>query len=164
MKQLSLLIMLLFFFVACRDESPLESITECDFVADLETTDGLLDETEIAILNDCHASRLVDDEAIAANLIGEWELVGYGSGWFSGVKQPCGSMQITEDDLTFEYHSALEDSLAVFEWEIENGWLKVNPESELLTMHNFCDQYMIGDRGPFGVLIIDTDTYIYKKL
>ena len=164
---LLLVISLCYSTISCgkndRQETNISS-SECDFVEDTNSTDGLLDESEIEIIKNCRNSEITDDNQITENLIGEWKLVGFGDGWFSYTSQPCGFIKIGPEELTFEFHNEYLDTISVHQWEIENNWLKVEPPEKHLSINLFCDQYMKGNFSDFGVYSIDVDQYIYEKV
>ena len=164
-----------FLLFACNDNSEITNIeinpepefelnTDCEFVENEDTTDGLMDETERNIIRDCRESPLTSNSAIENNLIGEWELIGFVDGWHHDVTQPCGYIKITKDELIFDFKDEYIDSVFVHQWEIENLWLKVDPENPLLSMFTFCDQFMYGSYSDFGSYALDVDQYIYKKV
>lgn len=156
-----------FLFISCKKENRslnLEPLFDCEFSEKSNSTDGILDETEREILRNCYSNELTSQAEIEANLIGEWELVGFGDGWFSHPAQPCGYMLIDSDKLTFEFHNEYLDTISIHEWEVENNWLKVTPADKHLSMNLFCNKYMIGSYSDFGVHTIDVDRYIYEKV
>lgn len=165
MKNL-LLLSVLVLLCACDDDDVriIEPISDCQFVEQANTTDGRWDESERNTVRDCQEDKLTSNEAIATNLIGEWELVGFGDSSFSNITQPCGYMVITNDELIFEFHSEYTDILSVHSWEIENQLLRVHPPNKHLTMNVFCDQFMHGVFTDFGTFAVDVDQYIYEKV
>lgn len=159
------LIMTVFF--SCNDDemewSP-NSSHDCEFVENLDSTDGLLDDTERDIISNCSENAITTRSEIATNLLGEWELVGFSDGWQSNTTQPCGYITIMDSELVFEFHSEYLDTISFYNWEIENNWLKVTPEDRHLSMTLFCEEYMHGSFSEFGVVTFDVDEYIYKKV
>lgn len=166
MKNVVLLSVFVFLLCACQDDdvSLLEPISDCQFVEQANTTDGRLDEMERNTINDCRDNKLETNEEITANLIGEWELVGFGDAAFSNITQPCGYMVITDEQLIFEFHSEYTDILSKYSWEVENQLLKVDPPNRHLSMTLFCDQFMHGIFSEFGTFVTDSDQYIYEKV
>ena len=165
MKNL-LLLSLVVLLCACDDDDArtIQPINDCQFIEQTVTTDGSLDDTERNTIKDCRENELTTNEEIVDNLIGEWELVGFADGWSSNITQPCGYMVITNEELTFEFHSEYADILSVHSWEIENQLLKVDPPNKHLSMNLFCDQFMHGIFSDFGTFVTDTDQYIYEKV
>ncbi|MEL6655329.1 MAG: hypothetical protein AAFY48_15185 [Bacteroidota bacterium] len=166
MRNALLLAMLVFFFACNNDDeqTPLGPISDCQFVATPSNNDGRLSDEERDIIDDCRENSFTTNNEIAANLIGEWELVGFRDGWRGTVTQPCAYIVFENNTLAFEFHGEDGDFLSVHSWEIENQWLKVDPPSEYLYMSLFCEQFMHGQQTDFGVLSTDVDEYIYEKV
>ena len=109
---------------------------DCEFVQVEGTMDGLIDDTERMLMEDCMENSLQSVNRIKSNLIGEWGLVGHGEGWVASVSQPCGHIIINENELTFEFESAYIDTIVTYSWDIETvEWsggeyyhLKTSPE------------------------------------
>lgn len=161
------LLVVLILIVACNKEEstlPLESQSDCIFGELSNTTDGILDEGEIALINNCRENELTTTNAITNNLIGEWELVGFGDGWFSNVTQPCGYLTVTPTELRFEFHNEYFDTISIHQWEIENNWLKVDPVDKHLAFNVFCEDYLHGSFTEVGTLTLDVDQYLYEKV
>jgi len=163
----SLLTLVLIVTISCNrenDPSNSRSNYDCEFVENENSADGLLDDTELEMLRSCRAEPFTNESEIAAHLIGEWELVGFGGGSRRIVTQPCGYITISTEELTFEFHSGYLDTISVHQWEIENNWLKVQPPEKHLSLNLFCDQYMIGNYSDVGAQTVDVDQYIYEKV
>lgn len=173
MKQITLIIIaitLLSILVSCnKDENGKnQSDYDCVFEQNDNDMDGLIDDTEKMIMDECMENSLSSKSKIENNLIGEWELVGHGEGWFPSISQPCGYIIISEDDLTFEFRNENNDIASTYQWEIEevssSGGiffkLEILPEPpEGLIISRFCDNYMFSDATPR-----DGNMYLYKKV
>jgi len=138
---------------------------DCEFVQNDADMDGIIDDTEKAIMEECMEDKFTSKSDIESNLIGEWELIGHGEGWIPTVSQPCGYITITNDELVYAFENAYVDTTITHTWEIEdhgNGVfsLQVFPEYyDGLSMHVFCSDFMYGDATPF-----DGNMYLYKKV
>ena len=73
----------------------------CPFVQDDSTSDGLIDERERSIMDNCGNSEFTNFSEIKDNLTGDWELVGHGEGWLRSISQPCASIIFKENRLNF---------------------------------------------------------------
>ena len=153
-------------FTSCCDDGPQVDPGNmgCVFEQNDEDKDGLIDETEQTIMEDCRNNRLLDRDEVKSNLIGEWNIVGHGEGWISTVSQPCGRVIFTESEFTFDFHSGYEDTTYVRNWDL------IETESEGLffeiiggpvypmNINVFCDDYMYFNHTP-----LDGNMYIYQK-
>jgi len=139
---------------------------DCTFVQNDDDQDGIIDATERSLMDQCLENRLTKTQDISANLIGEWELIGHGEGWFPETSQPCGYLWVTADSIKFQFQNATIDTTAWYSWSIE----EVNTESGVglvltplpiqgLFISTFCDQYMFGDATP-----VDGNMYLYEKV
>ena len=151
-----------------ENEGISEKSYDCVFEQNDNDMDGLIDDTERMIMNECMENSLSSKSSIENNLIGEWELIGHGEGWNPDKSQPCGYIIISEDELIFEFRNEYIDITSTHQWHIEevssNGNLsfkfKILPEStEGLSISRFCDNYMYGDATPR-----DGNMYLYKKV
>lgn len=177
MKNLILLIattILILFLNACRNDdaadlsSSLDSY-DCTFEQADADMQGLIDESERSIMDDCveNAFESVDD--IEANLIGNWELAGFGHGWFANTSNPCAYIQIGQDELTFKFESAWLDTLVALDWNIQEIVWPSNPPRRSflletdhvqgLSIEIFCEDYMFVDHTP-----TDGNMYLYQKV
>lgn len=167
-----LIIMLAFTSIiatSCNDDlEGFSSIHDCLFVQDDDTDDGYISDTERDIMNDCYSIRLMNTSDIKSNLIGEWQIIGHGEGWFPKVSQPCGYLTITEFEIIYEYTDQYTDTLTIHEWDIEQvetpSWsyhrLITTPSLyPWLGLSTFCDQYMYGDATP-----LDGNMYLFEKV
>ncbi len=163
------LIMLMLYTSCKKETTPNTAGTyDCTFEQNDTSMDGIIDETEQSIMQDCYQNRLLTKSEIEANLVGEWELVGHGEGWVSTVSQPCGYMTITEDNLRFEFRDGSVDELQNYSWEVEetnssNGVrhiLTTTPDPMYgLVMNTFCANYMYVNATPR-----DGNMYLYQKV
>jgi len=116
LKFIAVFVLILTLLVSCSKEAD-----HCTFVINEASEDGLFDEMERAIINDCSENSFLSKSEIESNLIGEWELTGYAVGWFATVTQPCGYIVISEDQLTFKYEDAYTKTHSTHGWTIEGG-------------------------------------------
>ncbi len=158
-------------FSCAKQESNLSPFNDCIFVQDDNTTDGLIDETERALMDDCRENKLTNSIDIRNNLIGEWALVGHGEGWIISVTQPCIYLTISENELIFDFENKYLDTITAHTWEIETidtnnpsnptfHRLSTTPNlSAGVGLNIFCDRYMYGDATP-----LDGNMYLFEKV
>lgn len=160
----------LFLLASCKEEPILPDKGNCDcvFVQNDEDRDGLIDDTERALLTECSENLLTSKTDIEKNLLGEWELIGHGEGWFPTPSQPCGHLTISPDQLIWKWQTIDLDTVATFSWEIEEFTqgstkhfrLMTTPsQGEGLFMSQFCQNYMYDDATP-----VDGNMYLYEKV
>ena len=173
MKQASLIftaITLLSILASCnKDENDQnQSATDCVFEQIDENMDGLIDDTERSIMDECRTNSLSSISSIKTNLIGEWRIIGHGEGWIPTISKPCGNILFTADELTFEFQNGFLDTITTFEWDIEEvnsgmfKFFRLNIDSDFregLWITNFCENYMFGDATPS-----DGNMYLYEKV
>lgn len=156
--------------LSCSYESDNRSdkLTDCVFEQHDENMDGLIDETERIIMDECMDNRLSSKSSIEFNLIGEWCLIGHGEGWVPSKSQPCAYIEISSEELTLQFQNEFTDTTITTSWEIEEinsdlfNYFKLNIESEFhngLWITNFCEQFMFGDATPS-----DGTMYLYEKV
>ena len=140
----------------------------CIFDQDDSKMEGLIDETERAIMDACINYTWSSEEALQNNLIGEWELIGHGEGWVPTISQPCAYIVINENDLIFSISNSYLDTTIVYSWslQLQSGiglipyTLSLNPTPiEGLQINHFCENYMFGDGTP-----ADGNMYLYEKV
>jgi len=163
------LTLLSFLFFSCnksdQDLATKNNIHDCEFIQNDENMDGLIDETERTIMDDCFQSKFTSKNEIESNLIGEWELIGHGEGWTSSPSKPCSFITVSEDQLIFEYKDANLDTATSHDWQItenSNGifTIKVTPEYPVgINISIYCDKNMYGDATPR-----DGNMYLYQKI
>ena len=168
------ILVLCIFFASCHDDiiddSMIDNFGEyaCQFEQNDGDEDGLIDEEERGLMEECTSQSLKSISSIEDNLIGEWELIGHGEGWVPTVSQPCGYLIFTKDVLRYTFRSAYTDTVMSVSWEIEeinspnfNFSLKTKPQtSEGISVLNiFCEDYMFGNATP-----VDGNMYLYKKV
>ena len=154
-----------FFSACCSDDEQVDPTSmDCIFVQNDDDKDGLIDETEQSIMEDCRNNQITDRDELKSNLIGEWNIVGHGEGWIATVSQPCGRAIFTELELTFDFHSGYEDTTYVRNWDIietESGGLifeVIGGSVYPLNINVFCDDYMFFNHTP-----LDGNMYLYEK-
>lgn len=156
------------FFFSCNnddDSTPSEdtTIVECVFEQIDDNMDGLIDDDERAIMEECMNNSLSSSFIIKPNMIGTWNLIGHGEGWIPTISQPCSSMVFTEEDLTFNFTNAWNDTTIVTTWDVLEGiagptlvWEGNLPDVNISTV---CSQYMFGNQTEF-----DGNMYLYEKI
>jgi len=153
--------------VACKDQGYIDP-EDCVFEQNDENRDGVLDENELSIMDDCRNNELGSVSEIESNLIGEWVLIGHGEGWVPTISQPCSNIIITEDNLEWSISDGWKDTTIITTWEI----IELNPPlgsahrlvvgsdfSYGLDMVRFCERYMFGNE-----FVFDGNIYIYEKV
>ncbi|MEM6316928.1 MAG: hypothetical protein AAF960_04620 [Bacteroidota bacterium] len=170
---LSCCILVIFLIVvgACGDGEYLNPRADydCTFVQNDRTMDGLIDDTEQAIMRSCTRNALTSKMAIEQNLIGEWELVGFGHGWVARTSKPCGYLTVTKSDLTLELKTNDTDTIITQAWKIEGTIWGDKKQFRLnllgdnyvheIAMTQFCDEYMFSNFTPS-----DGNMYLYQKV
>lgn len=126
--------------------------------------DGLLDDTERSIMDECRSNTYNSASEIKSNLIGTWNLIGHAEGWIPIYSQPCSSITFNEDELTFNYTNQFVDTTIVSTWTAIDGIsgspsLVVDKSLYDVSLNIFCEQYMFGN-----TLIIDGNAYLYEKV
>lgn len=167
----TILLLFMMVLISCNkneDEEINENSYDCIFEQNDNDMDGMIDESERMIMNECMENSLSSKNSIENNLIGEWELIGHGEGWIPSKSQPCGYIIISEDELTFEFRDNNTNIVSTHQWEVEEvNWngsqnfrLNILPESvEGLSIGQFCENYIYGDATPR-----DGNMYLYKKV
>lgn len=154
------LIFLLFTFVlpSCHDD--------CEFEQNDEKMEGKIDDNERKIMDECLKNAFTSKESIEKNLIGKWELVGFGHGWLPTISQPCSSITVTENKLVLKFINSSVDTVSTHSWEVvaakndEYFSLKTSPQLVGgISICVFCEDYMYCDATPF-----DGNMYLYKKV
>ncbi len=154
--------------VSCGDDNETTVSDNCVFEQIDENMDGLIDPTERTIMQLCRSNLLNTKREVEENLIGEWELVGFGTGWIGTLSQPCGSIEISERDLTYHFTNSRIDTVVTSQWEISefefNGQnlFQLKTEINLFSIkfiNQFCGDYMFGDATPS-----DGNMYLYEKV
>ena len=157
----------LFFFSNCSD-SGRETGIDCVFVQNDEDMDGLIDDTERSIMNECLKDAFTKREDIEKNLIGEWELVGHGEGWVATVSQPCGYLIFSESTVEVSFNDGSTDTTFSSEWALTttpgeaplNNLLSFGAEAKVNFYFNvFCEDYMYTDNTP-----VDGNMYLFEKV
>ena len=102
-KFVTVLVLVITMSISCnknKDNGIIENSHDCDFVQDDDNLDALIDDTERMLMKECKENSLTFKSDIELNLIGEWELTGFGGGWIPTNSKPCGLIIISEDELT----------------------------------------------------------------
>ena len=151
------------FFITSCDSN--DANKECEFVMDPNTQDGAIDDEERQIMSDCIEHRLLSVQEVKQNLLGRWELEGFGHGWVASVDEPCSYIDFSDDAIEFSYTNAWGDTLTVHSYEVlenRNGTPIVAVEPNFpfgVFLGIFCENYMFGDATP-----VDGDMHLYKKV
>lgn len=152
-----------------QSEQILKYLSECDFEK-ADQSDGYIDETERAIMKTCEENRLNNNKAVLIeNLIGQWELIGSGSGRIP-QKQPCAYLNIAKSSLTVGLKNDYVDTVATYNW-------KINERELLGELHFFLstDQPMLSGLSALGGIIskdymysdatpVDGNMFLYQKV
>ena len=140
----------------------------CFFEQIDENMDGLIDDGERMIMNECMENSLNSISSIKNNLIGEWALIGHGEGWYPLFSKPCAYITITTNELTLEFQNGEIDTITTHTWDIEevdsgsSNYFKLKIDQEFvegLWITYFCENYMFGDGTPS-----DSNMYLYQKM
>ena len=159
-------------FLSCKKDKMEEGNTnntsnyDCEFFQNDSDMDGLIDDNERAIMEDCYDNRYFSKSEIEENIIGEWELIGHGEGWDPSMSQPCGYLTVTEEEIVLQYEDSNSDTTTIHTWEIVSApsgifTLIADPLPALspLKIYVFCEEYMYGDATPG-----DGNMYLFQKV
>lgn len=160
----------LFLFSSCSDDTGSSSNTgmDCVFEQIDENKDGLIDETERSLMEECRENKYSSKSEIVDNLIGEWQLIGHGEGWIPTVSQPCGYVTFTEEEYTLEYDDGSTDIEITSTWDIDviespaGTFFRFDLDGEFtypLSAAIFCPKYFYGDATP-----VDGNMYLWEKV
>lgn len=149
-------------------DTSIQNQSDCTFVQIDEDMDGLIDDVEIALMKECIENAFLTKADIETNLIGKWELIGHGEGWFPIYSQPCASMVIEENSLNLKFVNSFIDTTFIVEWGLEevdwvgqNYWTLVTTPNinPWLYINTFSNNFIYGDATP-----ADGNMYIYEKM
>ena len=154
LKNLVLLISFLAFSISCGKEDI--------------NQDGLIDKMESTIMNECFENSLTSKTDIENNLIGKWNLIGYGQTLFQDNPQPNITLNLNDSIIVFENQTA--NIVDTLQWEIEeistgnkqSFLLKTEGNYIELGIQVFCKNYMY-----LQTLALNSTigyTYIYEKI
>lgn len=140
------------------------SLKPCSFVQNDEDMDGVLDDNERSLWNQCIEEKIEGRAEIRAALIGEWELIGHAEGWIPTLSQPCGKLSITNEEVSLEFHSFHTDTTVTFPFELneDEDWFLIDaPEliEWLLPFSSVSDQLLVGPEN-----VDDATIFIYEKV
>ncbi len=161
-----LMITATFLLISCdkNDDTSTDNY-DCTFVQNDEAKDGLIDENEKQIMLDCIDSAIESKTQLEENIIGAWELVGFGHGWIGSISQPCSLLEFEEDGtLTLQYTNQYIDTTTMHTWEIVSNpdrfTLQITPQPvEYIFISYVCPNYMFGN-GTFS----DGNMHLYEKM
>lgn len=173
MKQIALIItsfVILSIIISCNEDEidKTQDGTDCVFEQIDENMDGLIDDSERLIMEECMTNSLSSKSSIKTNLIGTWRIIGHGEGWLPTISQPCANIIFSPDELTFEFQNEFTDTVRTYRWDIEqvnsgmSNYFKLTIDSEYqegLWITNFCENYMYGD-----ATASDGNMYLYEKI
>ncbi len=170
LKRLTFLTLIGIIQMSCNgDNGIMNENYDCVFQQNDDDLDGIIDNNERRIMDECLASAFSTKSEIENNLIGEWALIGHGEGWVSRISQPCAYIIINEDELIYSYVDENTDTESAYLWEIiemeNNGKqdfrLTINPDpvQGFFFIDNFCEEYMFVNLVPS-----DGYMYLYQKL
>lgn len=164
---LSMILVLCFFF-SCKDDdssnpgTESETTTECTFEQVDADMDGLIDDNERAIMEECSQDALLISSEIKENLIGTWHLIGHGEGWVPTISQPCSSIIFESEQLAFTFVNSSVDTTIISDWDIIDGFAGPSLVSDIgsfgVFFSTFCNQYMYGD-----ATFVDGNMHLYEK-
>jgi len=140
---------------------------DCVFVQIDEDMDGVIDDEERALMEECSSNAFDTKDQIEQNLIGEWELIGHGEGWVHKISQPCGYLIISEEEAALQYEDGYRDTTSYHSWEIEvlelqsgkQFSLKLSDYDYPFYINQFSENYMFGDGTP-----ADGNMYLFEKV
>jgi len=138
-----------------------ELFANCPF-SENNNSDGFIDNDEYEIMQFCLSNRIKTIEELASSIIGEWELVGHGEGWFPSVSQPCGNIVFSDTNLIVEFKDEFLDTMTTHSWTIIDGEypsLELTPPNYYGSgLDNISNEYMFSDDTP-----LDGNMYMYQK-
>ena len=90
-------------FILASCDSNDDDLHDCSFEQIDNNQGGIIDVTEQSLISQCNQSLLTTKSEIENNLIGEWELIGYGNGWSPTISKPCISIKISQNNLLIDF-------------------------------------------------------------
>jgi len=163
MKYITLIIIPFLVYCNKTDNKP-EISKECIFEEIPENMDGLIDDTEKNLMNECLKQALTTKQEMKENLIGEWKLIGYAAGSCCATStMPCGYITVTENELIYELKHTGIDTTTIHTWEIQEfnntNTLIISPYHHDLAFTTICPEYLFGNG-----TIIDSNMFLYQKI
>lgn len=149
-------------------EGATDGLQDCMFEQINENMDGFIDDNERTIMNECRESKITSKSELEDNLIGTWDIIGFGHGWVWSVSQPCSSISITEDNLTFKFSNDFLDTTIISGWEVTEvstssgeivAEFSIEEGLPWFFINTVCSQYMFGDATPS-----DGNMHLYEKV
>lgn len=142
----------------------------CENIEIDSLNDGLIDDAERAIMDECSSNHLTSKSDIENSLIGEWELIGHGNSTAIDEIEPNIYLTISSENLIIEYQSAIENWTDTVTWEIEETntpagqffRLETTPYHFEILISNFCENYMYLEVA--SVRVESTKMYLYEKV
>ena len=97
-------------------------------------------------------------------IIGSWELIGHGEGWFPGLSQPCSQLDFTEGEIVFNFSNSFLDTTTFHTWVISEDSIRprlvITPRlSAGVIINTICDDYMYGN-----FTFVDGQMHLYEKV
>lgn len=156
LKKLRILIAMLIFFASCEK-------------INISQNDGLIDEGETRLMEECRANPFSSKSEVEAHFIGEWELIGHGNSVFGDEPEPDINLTISDEHIIIEYSDEYEEKVDTASWEIkemnspagQSFWLETTPTISTLPIQYFCEDYMYGQT--FSINATIGRMYLYKK-
>ena len=145
-------------------------LTSCENVDVNSLNDGLIDEAERAIMDECSSNHLTLKSDIENNLIGEWELIGHGNSTALDESEPKIYLTISNDEIVIEYEDEDENWTDTVSWVVEEVntsagqffRLETTPYHFEILISNFCENYMYLEVA--SVRVESTKMYLYEKV
>ena len=140
------------------------------FLTSCQKADGLIDNKEERLMEECSEQPFSSKSALEENLIGEWKLVGYGNSVFEDEPQPDINLTISDTEIIFKFSDEDEELEDVISWEVDeinspSGQffrLNTTPARSELTLYQFCEKYMYGETSSINSTV--ARMYLYKKV
>jgi len=141
-------------------------VFDCTYEENSEANDGFISEIEYTIMDECYDNRLTSKSEIEQNLIGGWELIGYGTFWNPNVTMPCVHLEITENEIINTIRNKTLDTTFIYTWQIKEynhsnrNYFKLETEPNHLSQtYVFCSDYMF-----YNLVPADLSMYLFQKM
>jgi len=153
--------------ISCADD---ESYSyDCEYKENKLGKEGLVDDTELAFIKECNENAFKSKEEIENNLIGEWELIGFGSGWQESASQPCIYIKFAENEMLIDITNADGNKVINNSWFIdeivttaEQPVFRLNTSPDFIheaIITRFSEKFMYSDSSAR-----DGNMYLYEKM
>jgi len=149
-------------------ERLLKYLSECNY-EESKQSDGYIDETERSIMKTCKENSFNNNKSeLIANLMGEWELIGHGSGRIL-QKKPCVYLHVTKSQLTVGYKNDYLNTVETYNWKINEreilGELQFFLSTDQPILNGLIlggvvsENYMYSDATP-----VDGNMFLFQKI